>query len=829
MQNTAPTSGIPSPRVKQLLQTLTIEEKLAQLQSVWLGQEEGGVVAPLQNGEANASEFTEFAKHGLGQLTRVYGTKPISPRDGLETVLSYQRWLAENTRVPIAALVHEECLTGMAAWTATTYPAPPSWGASFDPELVSKMGQAIGETMAQLGVRQGLAPVLDVMRDLRWGRIEETIAEDPYLVGEVGTAYVKGLQSAGIVATLKHFAGYSGSAAGRNHAPVHIGRRELQDVYLPPFEMAVREGGVGSVMHSYAAVDGVPAAASEWLLTQLLRDRWGFTGTVVADYFGIAFLHESQRVAASLGDAAVQALTAGVDVELPAGKAYREPLLARIAEDQQLIELVDRALIRVLNQKEQLGLLDIQAEIARLEKLLETVPETLDPPQNRALARKLADESVILVANNGLLPLAPKPGLRIAVVGPNADRSPALFGCYSFVNHVLANNPGVPSNLVAPTVLDRIRTAYSPRGEPTPSVDPVETAVHTRVEPVETALVDPAQATSVEPPARVEPVETAPVDPSPSVEPVETPTITYAQGCDVDSTRTDGFAEAVAAANDSDVVFAVLGDQAGLFGRGTSGEGCDATSLRLPGVQTELAEALLNTGKPVVLVMLTGRPYAVGDLVKRAAATVWAFFPGEEGAAAIAGVLSGTVNPSGHLPMGIPPFEGGQPFFLQHPWIDGSQGLTDVDPTPVFGFGHGLSYTEFSHSDVEIVPEASTDGWIETAVTVTNKGAREGADVVQLYGCYEYASVARPVHQLLGFARVALQPGESKRVRLRVPTTRLAFSNRHLDRVVEPGSIRVWFAPNAEDAQAPRSTVQLTGPVHPITTDSPRFTQVEVD
>jgi beta-glucosidase len=762
MHKIANPSASPSPRVQQLLQALTLEEKLAQLQSIWLGQEEGGVVAPLQDDEAASDDFTSFAKDGLGQLTRVYGTKPVTPRIGLETALSYQRWLRDHTRVPIAALVHEECLTGLAAWTATTFPAPPAWGATFDPQLIEQMGAAIGDTMKQLGIHQGLAPVLDLMRDLRWGRIEEAVAEDPYLVGVIGSGYVRGLQSAGIIATLKHFAGYSASVGGRNHAPAQAGLRELQDEFFIPFEMALLDAGADSVMHSYDSIDGIPAAASQWLLTQVLRERWGFTGTVVADYFGIAFLHESQFVADSLGQAALQALSAGVDVELPAGKTFREPLLEVLAQNPPAVELVDRALTRVLIQKEGLGLLDIDAEISRLETLLQSVPETLDPPQHRALAAKIAEESVVLVANNGVLPL--QPDRKIAVVGPNADRSPALYGCYSFVNHVLANNPGVPANLDSPTVLERLREEFS--------------------------------------------------------------TVSYAQGCDVSGTSTAGFAQAVDLAKDSDVVIAVLGDQAGLFGRGTSGEGCDAVSLRLPGVQTELAQALIQTGKPVVLVMLTGRPYAIGQLVQDTAATVWTFFPGEEGAQAIAGVLSGRVNPSGHLPMGLPVTEGGQPFGLLHPPIDGNPGLTSVDATPKFGFGHGLSYTSFQLENPQVVPQAPTDGYIQASVTVRNTGIRAGAEVVQLYGRDLYASVSRPAHQFLGFAKVSLDPGESRRLTLRVPTTRLAYHNRDMVRVVEPGPIEVWFGASAESPLTDRQQVTLTGEVAAISSDSPRLTQV---
>src|SRR5690606_33670378 len=253
---------------------------------------------------------------------------------------------------------HEECLTGLAAWRAATYPTPLAWGAAFDPDLVAEMGAAIGRSMRQLGIHQGLAPVLDVVRDPRWGRVDECIGEDPYLVGTVGTAYVQGLQSAGVHATLKHFLGYSGSRAGRNHAPVSAGPREVADVFLPPFEMAIRDGGVRSVMNSYTEIDGVPVASDPALLTGILREDLGFDGVVVADYFAVAFLEVMHRVAADRGDAAAQALTAGIDVELPSGDAYLAPLIERVRDGRFDEAYLDRAVIRVLTQKEQLGLLD---------------------------------------------------------------------------------------------------------------------------------------------------------------------------------------------------------------------------------------------------------------------------------------------------------------------------------------------------------------------------------------------------------------------------------------------------------------------------------------
>ncbi|MBD5786003.1 glycoside hydrolase family 3 C-terminal domain-containing protein [Cellulosimicrobium terreum] len=779
---------------------MTLEEKLAQLVGYWIDQ--NGTVAPMQSemtaGQQPSGALAEITRHGIGHYTRVYGTRPVDPVERAAWLWAEQRRLVRETRLGIPAIVHEEALTGLAAWQAATYPTPLAWGASFDPALVEEMARQVGESMRALGAHQALAPVLDVVRDPRWGRVDECIGEDPYLVGAVGTAYVRGLQGAGVHATLKHFAGYSASRGGRNHAPVSVGPRELADVFLPPFEMAVRDGGARSVMNSYAEVDGVPVAANPELLTDVLRGRWGFDGVVVADYFAVAFLEVMHRVAADRGEAAALALEAGIDVELPSGDAYLEPLAARVRAGLLDEALVDRAVLRVLAQKEELGLLDPDAFADGPPSAVD-----LDPPAHRATARRLAQESLVLLANDGVLPLAADPA-RVAVVGPNADRAEALLGCYSFVNHVLAHHPGTPRGIELPTVAEALRAAL-----------PGSQVVH---EP----------------------------------------------GCAVDGDDTSGFAAAVDAVRGADVAVVVVGDDAGLFGRGTVGEGNDVESLELPGVQRALVTELVATGTPVVLVLLTGRPYAIGwalddvaDLTggARPAAVVQGFFPGEEGGHAVADVLTGAVNPSGRLPVSLPRAAGAQPYSYLHPVLGGPSDVTSTDPTPVRPFGFGLSYTTFAYADLQVDASTSTSGAFDAAVTVTNTGAVAGTEVVQLYARDLLGSLPRPVVQLLGFARVDLAPGESRRVRFRVPTSRLAFSDRRLVRVVEPGDVEVWVAAHAgvspaapigdltggaivargpsarrplPGAATARAVVTLTGAVHEVTAADGRLVEVDV-
>ncbi|GGP77233.1 beta-xylosidase/alpha-l-arabinosidase [Saccharothrix coeruleofusca] len=737
-------------RVAALLAELTLEEKLAQLVGVWVGiTEDEEAVAPAQHEFAEPlPPWDELTKPGLGQLTRVFGTQPVDPLTGAKVLADTQRRLVANNRFGIPAMAHEECLAGFTAWQATVFPVPLAWGASFDPESVERMAAEVGRAMRTVGVHQGLAPVLDVTRDPRWGRTEETIGEDPYLVGLLGAAYTRGLESSGIVATLKHFAGYSASRGGRNHGPVSMGPREFADVVLPPFEMALREGGARSVMHSYAEVDGVPPASDPKLLTELLREQWGFQGVVVADYFGVSFLETTHGIAGSPGEAAALALAAGVDVELPSVRCYGEPLAELVRSGVVDEALVDRAVTRVLRQKCELGLLDPDWS-PDSPAVVAGEPVDLDPPHLRELARTMAERSVVLLDNRGsALPLAGSG--KLAVVGPCADDLLSMMGCYSFPNHVGVRHPEVPLGVAMKTLLEAVREEF------------------------------------------------------PDAE------VLSAKGCEVSGDDRAGFDEAVAAANDADVVLAVLGDLAGLFGRGTSGEGCDAEDLELPGVQGQLLEALLATGKPVVLVLLTGRPYALGSYVDRTAAVVQAFFPGEEGAGAVAGVLSGRVNPSGKLPVQVPATSGGQPVTYLRPALAGKTDISSVDPTPCFPFGHGLSYTSFELTDFAVADELPVDGEVEVSCAVRNSGAQRGAEVVQLYLHDPVASVTRPVRQLAGFARVELDPGEEALVSFRLHADRTSFTGRDGRRVVEPGELRVLVGCSSEDIRWERS-VQLTG------------------
>jgi beta-xylosidase len=723
----------PGERAAALIAEMTLAEKVAQLSGIWVGADEGGAVAPHQHDEAiDPVDLEALLPLGIGQLTRPFGTAPVDPETGAASVAATQRAITAANRFAVPAVVHEEILTGLAAWRATVYPAPLCWGASFDPDLVQRMGARIGAAMRALGVHQGLAPVLDVVRDLRWGRVEESISEEPFLVGTVGAAYVRGVQSAGVIATLKHFVGYSAGRGGRNMAPVSIGPRELADVLLPPFEMALR-AGADSVMNAYNDIDGVPAAGDERLLTELLRERLGFTGTVVSDYFAVAFLHKLHRTADGRSGAAAQALRAGIDTELPTVDCYGAPLRDAVERGEVDETVVDRALLRVLRQKIELGLLDP-----------DWAPEPpgpfeLDPPESRAVARELAERGVVLLANDGTLPLDPR--ARVAVVGPRAEDPTAVMGCYSFPVHVGEQHPEVPIGIEVPTLLDALRAARP--GE-----------------------------------------------------------VGFAEGCPVLGGDDAGIAAAVELAAGADVCVLALGDQAGMFGRGTSGEGCDAVDLRLPGRQEELLEAVLATGTPVVLVLLSGRPYDLSRQVDRLAAVVCGFYPGEEGGPVLAGVLTGGVDPGGRLPVAFPGAGSVQPAGPGAP-LAGPSDVTSVDPTPLFPFGHGLTYTPVTWSAASAEgAEWATDGRFEVALALHNPHERPASEVVQLYLQRSVAETVQPVQRLIAYARVELAAGQRRTVRFALPADLTAYTGRDGQKVVTPGPAQLRVGASAADVRS---------------------------
>jgi beta-glucosidase len=748
-------------RVADLLARMTLEEKVAQLGSAWVFQ-------LADDTELDFDRAADLLRHGIGQITRISGASSLAGQDAAVLANAIQRHLGKATRLGIPAIVHEEICSGLMSRGSTIFPQAIGLASSWEPDLAAALAAAVRTQMRAIGAHQGLSPVLDICRDPRWGRTEETFGEDPHLVARMGMAFVRGLQGddpvTGVIATAKHFVGYGAAEGGMNWAPAHLGARELREVYLHPFEAAVQVAGLRSVMNAYNELDGVPAAADRGLLTRVLRDEWGFDGCVVADYFSIRQLADYHRLATDAEDAAAMALDAGLDVELPGTDCYGAPLLRALRSGRVSESTLDTAVARVLRAKFELGLF----EQPYVEP--DRVATVTDTPAHRRLARTIAAKSLVLLRNDGVLPLRAGAG-PVAVIGPNADQARHLLGDYTYPAHVESLQELLRSgNNVFAMPIDERHPLL-----------PVESDAPTVAGALRARLGDA--------------VRTVP-------------------GCDVFGPSREGFAEAVALAADSSVAVMVMGDKAGLTDDCTSGESRDVSSLDLPGVQEDLVRAVIATGTPVVLVLAAGRPLATPWIHEHCAAVLMAWFPGQEGAEAITDVLLGDVNPGGKLPITYPRSAGQIPVFYGHKVSGGRShwkgDYVDSPASPLYPFGHGTSYTTFSLTEADVAAaEVSWSGAVVTSVQVSNTGDRAGDEVVQLYVRDPRATVTRPVLELKGFVRVSLGAGETATVTFETPVGQLGFYDRDLAYVVEPGEIEIFVGTSSADLVA-AGTVTVT-------------------
>jgi beta-glucosidase len=742
-------------KVKALLSKMTLEEKVAQLSGIF-------ATPLLENGRFAPAKAGEIMKYGIGHISAPAMTSNLPLEEVAALVNDIQRHLREHTRLGIPAIVHEECLNGFRSRGATIFPQNIGLASTWEPELVGRITTVIRRQMRAAGMHQGLAPVLDVARDPRWGRVEETFGEDPFLVSRMGVAYIKGLQGddikRGIVATTKHFAGHGLPESGLNCAPSHIPPRLFREVFLYPFEKAVKEAGVLSMMNAYHEIDGVPCGASEELLTDILHREWGFDGVVVSDYFAIAQLETIHRIAADKIDAAVLALKAGIDVELPGTDCYGAPLLKAVKSGALAAALIDRAVARILSLKFRLGLWEnTQVRPGVLSRIIDT-------PDDRRLALEAARKSIVLLKNAGnLLPL--KKNLRsIAVIGPSANSQRNLLGDYTYPAHARFE-------LKTDKKTGKVQLVWKDKDKDRDKVAAPE--VVTVLEGIKATVSKNTK-------------------------------VLYARGCEIDDTGKAGFKEAVETAKSAEVAVVAVGDMSGLMPEATSGEMRDRSVLGLPGVQEELVKAIYETGTPVVLVLVNGRPYTLKWLVEKIPAIIVAWEPGEEGGRAVADVVFGNCNPGGKLPISFPRNEGQIPvYYYRKPsgrksttWGDYVDGSAD----PLFEFGYGLSYTTFEYSNLVIKPKrVSVNGKVVVKADITNTGKRAGEEVVQLYVNDVVASVTRPVKELKAFARIYLKAGEKKTLTFRLPTDDLAFYNKKVERKVEPGVFKVMIGGSSAD------------------------------
>lgn len=740
-------------RLADLLGRMTLEEKVAQLGGAWQNhriEHDENKFFVGKNREFLPDRAALLLKDGLGGMSRP--SEGRSPREMAEFTNTMQRWIIEHTRLGIPVLFHDECLHGHVAPQGTSYPQAIALASTWDPALVENVFSATALEVRARGARQCLAPVVDLARDPRWGRTEETYGEDPYLTSRIGVAAVRGLQGVGpsiddshVMATLKHFAVHSQPESGTNVGPANYSERTVREYFMKPFDAAIHESGAASVMPSYNEVDGIPNHSNKQFLDNILRQEWGFRGLVVSDYFAVHDLNILHHIVANDEQAAKIALESGVDMELPAVATYQS-LIEQVHDGKVSEWYVDRAVSRVLRAKFLTGLFDQPyVDPVRAEKVTNT-------PEHQRLALQAAHEALILLKNqNNLLPLDRSKYKRIAVIGPNA--ADVHLGGYS-------GEPGRGTS-----VLQGIKDKVGGSAE-----------------------------------------------------------VLYAEGCKITETLPDWDAdkvvlgdpilnagriqEAIAAARKADVIVLVLGEN-----EQTSREEWavdhlgDRDSLDLLGSQDDLAKAMVATGKPVVVLLLHGRPNSINYIAENVPAILDGWYLGQEGGLAAADVLFGDYNPSGRLPITVPRGVGQLPdYYYQKP--SARRGYLGSSTQPLFPFGWGLSYTTFKYSVPRLAPATiGTAGETKVSVDVSNIGRVRGDEVVQLYIRDEVSSVTRPVKELRGFRRITLDPGETKTVDFDLGFDQLSFLNRDMRRVVEAGTFKIMVGGNSTDLTLATLTV----------------------
>jgi len=744
-------------RVQDLLARMTTEEKVGQLSTLlgWEMYQKDG-----QKVSASAAYKKAVDERHIGALWATLRADPwtkktlltgLNPKLAAEATNALQKYAVEHTRLHIPLLLAEECPHGHMAIGTTVFPTSIGQSSTWDPALIKRMATAIAQEARAQGAHIGYGPVLDLAREPRWSRVEETYGEDPVLNGQMGVAMVQGFQGsslksgANIVSTLKHFTAYGTPEGGHNGGSISTGQRELFQSFLPPFRAAVK-AGAQSIMTAYNSIDGVPCSANPYLLTDVLRQQWGFLGFTVSDLGSISGLVGNHHVAATAPEAAALAINAGLDDDL-SGYGYDKELLAAVQQKLVSPEVLDRAVGRVLRVKFEMGLFENPyVDPAKAAKQVHT-------PANVQLARQVARESVVLLKNDhNALPLA-KTLQRIAVIGPNADNMYNQLGDYTA--------PQPESNVV--TVLEGIR-----------------------------AKLPAAQ-------------------------------VTYAKGCAIRDTTSANIAEAVAAAKQAQVAVVVLGGSSARdfkteyqsTGAATvtaaakneaisdmeSGEGYDRASLDLLGKQQQLLQAVVATGTPVVVVLIKGRPLNLNWMAAHVPALVDAWYPGQEGGHAVADVLFGDYNPAGRLPISVPKSVGQLPVYYnaKRPV---THGYVELDNKPLYSFGHGLSYSKFEYSNLQVTP-VETQGAVQVKVQfkVKNTSARAGDEVAQLYLTDDVSSVVTPVKQLKKFQRLTLGAGEQQEVAFELTAEDLMLLNGRLKWVVEPGTFTAQVGASSEDVR----------------------------
>ena len=732
-------------RLADLLSRMTLEEKVAQLGGTWQNraqEQDEKLLFVGKNREFLPDRAAVLLREGLGEMSRP--SEQREPREMAEFTNTIQKWMIEHTRLGIPILFHEECLHGHAAPKGTAFPQAIALASTWDTKLVHDVFSATAQEVRARGAQQCLTPVLDLAREPRWGRTEETYGEDPYLTSRIGVAAILGFQGNGpaidkshVMATTKHFAVHGQPEAGTNVAPGNYSERVVREYFLKPFQAAIQEAHAASLMPSYNEVDGIPSHSNRHLLDDVLRHEWGFQGVVVSDYFAVRDLLTLHHVVGNEEVAARTALESGVDVELPAAASYRT-LVQQVRDGIVAESLVDRAAGRLLRMKFLTGLFDdpyVDPDYAE---------KVTNSPAHQKLALTAAQEAIILLKNqNSLLPLDRSKYKRIAVIGPNAGE--VHLGGYS-------DNPGR-----GVSVLQGIKNKVGSGGE-----------------------------------------------------------VLFAEGCRITETPPDWNAdkvvlgdpalnakriqEAVKVARKADVVLLVLGEneQTSREAWATTHLG-DRDSLDLLGNQDDLAKAIVETGKPVIVLLLHGRPNSINYVAEHVPAILDGWYLGQEGGTAVADILFGDANPGGKLPITVPRSVGQLPdYYYQKP--SAKRGYLGSTTQPLFPFGWGLSYTTFKYTNLHLNPATiGTSGETKVSVDVSNTGKVRGDEVVQLYIRDEVSSVTRPIKELRGFRRITLEPGVSKKLEFTLGFDQLSFLDLDMHPVVEPGTFKIMVGGNSVD------------------------------
>lgn len=753
-------------RVKDLLGRMTLEEKAAQMMCVW--QEKAQKLVDAEGNFDPARAKAAFKKgNGLGQVGRPSdaGAPVATPwmgrtaRQMAKLTNAIQKFFLEQSRLGIPVVFHEECLHGLAARESTSFPQPIGLGATFNSTLVEALFTMTAYEARVRGTHQALTPVVDVARDARWGRVEETYGEDPYLNTRLGMAAVRGFQGDAtfkdkkrVIATLKHFAAHGQPESGQNCAPVNVSERVLRETFLHPFKDCIEQAGAISVMASYNEIDGIPSHASKWLLRDVLRKEWGFKGYVVSDYYAIWELSHrpdthGHHVATDKKEACRLAVEAGVNIELPDPDCYRhlvELVRKGVLKEKQLDELVAPMLL----WKFKLGLFDDPyVDPQEAERVVGC-------EEHRNLALQAARETITLLKNdNGLLPLDSAKLKTIAVIGPNADRP--LLGGYS----------GAPKQNI--TVLQGIRSRVGNKVK----------VLH-------------AEGCKITIGGSWQQDEVVASDPS-------------------DDRRQ--IAEAVKVARQADVIVLAIGGNEQTSREAWSRQHMgDATSLDLLGRQDELVDAMVATGKPVVVLLFNGRPISINNVAQKVPAVLECWYLGQECGRAVAEVLFGDFNPGGKLPITIPRSVGQLPMFYNHK-PSARRGYLWDDAQPLYPFGFGMSYTTFALNNARLLKKRiARNATTRVSVDVKNTGTRAGTEVVQLYIRDTFSSVTRPVKELKGFEKVMVPPGESRTVSLEITPASLAFYDAGMNYVVEPGDFEIMIGTSSRDADLHKLILTVT-------------------